>query len=78
MPTHFDPETGDEHPDTGAPCTLSVGCIEYEASLPRCAETGNPVEFRTTHDYRTDARWRYDSGAVCTHRVIRSPRDAGK
>ena len=39
----------------------------------KCAETGEPVEFRTTHDYRTDTRWRYASGAVCKHRIVRGP-----
>lgn len=42
-----------------------------DLELPVCAETGEPVEFRTTHDYRTDARWRYADGSVCHHRVIR-------
>lgn len=42
-----------------------------EVVMPVCAETGEPVEFCTTHDYRTDYRWRYASGALCAHRVIR-------
>jgi hypothetical protein len=28
-PIHFDPETGEEHPHSPEPCTLSPGCIAY-------------------------------------------------
>lgn len=61
-PSHWDyePSDGDEV-DENEPAPVP----------PFCAETGEPVEFCTTHDYRTDYRWRYASGALCVHRVIR-------